>query len=174
MVVVAGWQGGGEGWALVTLAHNTDRSSRKLPTSLLCFRFTASLTSLRGARFAFCRSSTTRSTNWYRCRLVLSERFCESRPELRCVHPPIAPPPHSCSTTSLSCACIRQSQPIPHTCRRLGARIRRCWHQSQNFGCLVAVIRVAVVASYFDRLQAPTRGAPIEGSSFGAHLEIYL
>jgi hypothetical protein len=28
------------------------------------------------------------------------------------------------------------------------------------------------VASYFDRLQAPTRCAPIEGSSFDAHLEI--
>jgi hypothetical protein len=34
--------------------------------------------------------------------------------------------------------------------------------------------RATVVASYFDYLQAPTRWAPIEGSSFDAHLEIYF
>jgi hypothetical protein len=37
-----------------------------------------------------------------------------------------------------------------------------------------ALRKQCVVASYFDRLLAPTRCAPIEGTPFDAHLEIYV
>ena len=39
---------------------------------------------------------------------------------------------------------------------------------------VMSAVRAAVAASYFDHLQASTRCAPIEGSSFAAHLEIYF
>jgi hypothetical protein len=48
-----------------------------------------------------------------------------------------------------------------------------CSHTTKSSSKLVKK-QATVVASYFDHLQIPTRCAPTEGSSFNAHLEVYL